>query len=93
MNPEPDLRGRWREAAGALAADPDRLAQGWEPRFVADEARAQEMARLYRELGYETAVDSVGVRAVRSDCGECPLVTLGLLKLIYTRAPGSTHGA
>jgi hypothetical protein len=70
-----------------MAADPERLAQGWERRFIADDARMAEMVRLYQELGYETAVDPIRPGDVGEECGECQLVAQRRLKMIYTR-PG-----
>ena len=70
-----------------LAPDPERIAQGWERRFIADEARVAEMIQLYRELGYETAVDPIRPADVSEDCGDCRLVAQRRLKVIYTR-PG-----
>lgn len=61
--------------------------EGWELRFVTDELRAREMVRLYRDLGFETAVEPAHASDVRTDCGECPVVRLGLLRRISTRRP------
>jgi hypothetical protein len=62
-------------------------AEGWELRFVTDEIRAREMVRLYRELGFETAIEPAGPADVRPDCGECPVVRLRLLHRVSTRRP------
>lgn len=70
----------------AGAGDPP-APEGWELRFVTDETRAREMERLYRDLGFETAVEPAHASDVRSDCGECPVVRLGLLRRISTRRP------
>lgn len=69
-----------------VAPDPERIAQGWERRFVADESRVAEMVQLYHELGYETVVDPVRAADVVEDCGDCRLVALQRLKTIYTRS-------
>ena len=66
--------------------------EGWELRFVTDEIRSREMVRLYRELGFETVVEPARASDVRSDCGECPVVRLGLLRRISTRRPEEGGG-
>ena len=62
-----------------------RAGEDWELRFVTDGARALEMARLYRELGFETVIEPAGPADVRADCGECPVVRLRLLRRVSTR--------
>lgn len=76
-----------------IAADPGRLAQGWERRFIADEARVAEAVRLYQELGYETAVDPIRPADVDEDCGDCRLIAQLRLKTIYTRPGRGSRGA
>lgn len=66
--------------------DPARLADGWEYRFVADGARAEESAALYRELGFEVCADPVGAAASPA-CADCRLVALLHFRAIYTRRP------
>jgi hypothetical protein len=68
-----------------IAADPRRLAEGWERRFVADPARAAEAIQLYRAVGYETVADSVRPEDLGGDCGDCLLVAQLHLVTIYTR--------
>jgi hypothetical protein len=76
-----------------IAPDPERVSQGWERRFVADESRVAEMVQLYHELGYETVVDSIRAADVVGDCGDCRLVALQRLKMIYTRSRAGAQGA
>ena len=76
-----------------IASDPERLAQGWERRFIADEVRVAEMVQLYQELGYETAVDPIRSGDVDEDCGDCQLVAQRRLKMIYTRPGPASRGA
>lgn len=66
--------------------DAGRVAAGWEYRFVADGARADESVGLYRELGFEVAADPVG-EAVSPDCADCQLVAALRFRAIYTRRP------
>ena len=71
-----------------------RAGDDWELRFVTDGARALEMARLYRELGFETVIEPAEPADVRADCGECPVVRLRLLRRVSTRrnAGGASAG-
>ena len=68
-----------------VTPDPARVADGWEPRFVADGARAEEAVRLYRELGFETVADPVVPGNLPGDCGDCAIVTALRFHMIYTR--------
>ncbi|MBE0591396.1 MAG: hypothetical protein IH616_03215 [Gemmatimonadales bacterium] len=68
-----------------LAPDPQRVADGWERRFVADGRRAEEMIELYRELGFEVCADPVRPEQVGDDCADCRLLMLLEFKTIYTR--------
>ena len=92
--PDPETPG---DAATTL---PDRLAHGWELRFVAEGKRAEEMMTLYRELGFEVAGDpvvgadtnhTVGDRG--EDCDACRAVAEGRFTAIYTRRPPSRDTA
>ena len=76
-----------------VASDPERIAKGWERRFIADETRIAEMVQLYHELGYETVVDPVRAADVVEDCGDCSLVVLQRLKMIYTRSHAGAQNA
>ncbi|HVB36915.1 MAG TPA: hypothetical protein VND92_00190 [Vicinamibacterales bacterium] len=69
----------------SIAADPARLAAGWERRFVADGRRAAEAAVLYESLGFEVAADPVKIESLDPDCADCQLVMLLDFKVIYTR--------
>ena len=68
-----------------IEADPARIADGWERRFIADGPRAEEMMRLYEELGYEVAADPIRVEQIGGDCEDCQLLIRLQFKLIYTR--------
>ena len=65
--------------------DPDLMSKGWQKRFSADPHRAEETARLYKELGFEVQfreIDPADFSPVCHDCGlfaSCNFVTL------YTR--------
>lgn len=72
------------KAQAAFRPDEARLADGWVYRFVADGTRAEEHAALYRELGFEVALDPVG-EAVKPECQECRLVAALRFRAIYTR--------
>ena len=80
------------EARRALAeaqveADPARLADGWERRFVADGARCDEMMRLYEELGYEVVADPIRPEQLAGACEDCRLLMGRRFRMIYTRDP------
>ena len=75
-----------------VAPDPARIAAGWEPRFVADGARADEAVRLYRELGFEVAADPVTPENLSPDCGDCRVVMALRFQMIYTRRPRRRPG-
>jgi hypothetical protein len=101
MRYEP-LAGADRGDAGeAYPGSAERIAAGWQRRFVVDSSRVTEMVRLYRALGYETAVDPILPDDLRDEpadgggeapdriddrCRDCRLVTMGWLHILYTRA-------
>lgn len=70
-----------------LEGDPERLADGWERRFIADGRRAEEAIALYEQLGYEVCADPVRREDVGEDCDDCQLVALLKFVTIYTRRP------
>jgi len=70
-----------------IAADPERIADGWERRFIANGPRAEEMMRLYRELGFEVVADPVQAGHAGDDCEDCQVVIASQFKMIYTRRP------
>ena len=70
--------------AAGTRPDPGRLAAGWEFRFVATGARVDEMAALYRELGFEVVADPVYREGMEDGCVTC--FTGGLeSRALYTR--------
>jgi len=72
-----------------LRPDPARLAAGWERRFITDAGRADELAALYRALGFEVVADPVRAEDLGNDCEDCRLITLLQFRTIYTRRPRS----
>jgi hypothetical protein len=76
-----------RPGRGDAVPDPARIADGWTLRFVADRARADEVIRLYRELGFEVVADPMRPKNVSPRCGDCRLVTALQFQMIYTRRP------
>lgn len=72
-------------STAALAADPARLAAGWERRFLADGPRATEAVALYEALGYEVDAVALAGSHLPADCTACQLATLLAFKTIYTR--------
>lgn len=67
-----------------LRPDPQRLADGWERRFITGTERAEELADLYRQLGFEVAMDPIRSEELGDDCGDCRLALLRF-RTIYTR--------
>ena len=90
---KPDPAGALRAIAEAEAlrtlgtqrvrANPARLAAGWERRFVADAARAEEAVALYVEMGLEAVADPVIPEDLGEGCDGCALATL--FRTVYTR--------
>ncbi len=74
----------FHKATAGFRPDETRLAAGWVYRFVTDAARAEETAALYRELGFEVALDPVG-EAASPECRDCRLVAALAFRAIYTR--------
>jgi hypothetical protein len=68
-----------------LEGDPQRLADGWERRFIADRQRAEEMTALYEELGFEVAADPIRPEDMDDDCEDCQLLAKLQFQMIYTR--------
>jgi len=68
-----------------IEGDPQRIAEGWERRFIADGRRAEEMIALYTELGFEVIADPVSPNEVGEDCDDCQLLAALQFKIIYTR--------
>jgi hypothetical protein len=69
----------------ALQGDPQRLADGWVRRFIADGRRAEEAIELYEQLGYEVCADPVRREDVGADCDDCQLAAMLKFVTIYTR--------
>jgi len=68
-----------------LEANPERIADGWERRFVADAQRAKEALDLYTEMGFEVCADPVRPDELGEDCEDCMLLAQLRFKTIYTR--------
>jgi len=68
-----------------LEGDPQRIADGWERRFIADRPRAEEAIELYSGLGYEVCADPLMREELADDCDDCLLVAQLRFVTIYTR--------
>lgn len=68
-----------------LEPDPLRIEAGWQHRFVAEGQRAEEMIRLYRELGFDVAADPVLTGHDPDECSVCFGTTGESYRAIYTR--------
>lgn len=79
-----EARGTASVPESGTRVDPERLAAGWELRFVATGERVHEMVDLYRELGFEVVADPVYRVGMEEGCETC--FTQGLeYRAIYTR--------
>jgi len=72
-------------SAAQVEADPSRVADGWERRFIADGPRAEEMMQLYRALGYEVVADPIRPEQLGNDCEDCRVLIQLAFRMIYTR--------
>ena len=66
---------------------------GWERRFVADPARAREVADVYRRAGFEVMTrparpDDLAADERLDGCASCWLAQASGFQVIYTRRPG-----
>jgi hypothetical protein len=74
------------------------LEAGWEERFSAGPRRLEEMAGLYRSLGYEVRVEDLAEVMDPGSCTSCFTVTgvEGAVGVLFTRpqdpAPGAEPG-
>jgi hypothetical protein len=76
-----------------VQANPARVAEGWERRFLADATRAAEAITLYEALGFETCADPIRREDLTGDCDDCQLLMLLQYRMIYTRRPPAAgHG-
>jgi hypothetical protein len=66
-----------------VRANPERLAAGWERRFVTDAPRAEEAVALYAAMGYDVVADPVVPEDLDEGCDRCALATL--FRTVYTR--------
>ena len=65
--------------------DPERIAQGWELRFVVEGLRAEALVRLYESLGYEAGADPLRPELLPEGCHDCRLAIALGFRAIYTR--------
>jgi hypothetical protein len=68
-----------------LAPDPERVAAGWERRFIADATRTPEVVTLYESLGFEVAADPIRRDDLPDGCDDCQLAQLLGFRTVYTR--------
>ncbi len=88
----PDAAGSSPGSAGegvvvGMEPDPVRVEAGWTYRFTAAGARAEEMIRTYRDLGFEVVSDPVRTATDPAVCTVCYEDSSGPEKAIYTRPP------
>lgn len=71
--------------AVATEPDPERVAQGWELRFVVEGLRAESFVALYESLGYEACADPLRPDLLPPDCHDCRVAIALGFRAIYTR--------
>jgi hypothetical protein len=88
----PDLGRALEDGLGPLQLptldfppDPQLAAEGWERRFMADPARAEEASNIYAELGFEVRAEMIKPSELSIICGDCRLATCHSYVTIYTR--------
>lgn len=69
----------------ATAPDPERVANGWELRFVVEALRAESLVALYESLGYEACSDPLRPDLLPPDCHDCRVAMALGFRAIYTR--------
>jgi hypothetical protein len=69
-----------------LTANPARLAEGWERRFVIEGARLSAYVELYESMGLEVITEPVGADGAMLECTDCQIAALLQFSMIYTRA-------
>lgn len=58
---------------------------GWTRRFVADPARAREMAETYARAGFEVRLEDAAPDDFTGGCTDCCLVRSGAFQVVFTR--------
>ena len=72
-----------------LKPDPALVAEGWQPRFIADARQTKEATDLYEELGFEVRAEPVPIEDMGDECSDCQALILLQFKTIYTRKKGA----
>lgn len=70
-----------------VSANPELIAAGWERRYLADPARAEEARVTYTELGYEVLLEAPQPAQFDLSCAACAETACDTYVLIYTRRP------
>lgn len=68
-----------------LKPDPALVAEGWQPRFIADARQTKEATELYKQLGFEVRAEPVPVEQMGDECSDCQVLVLLQFSTIYTR--------
>jgi len=68
-----------------LKPDPALVAEGWQPRFIADARQTREATELYTQLGFEVRTEPVPAEELGDECSDCQALVLFQFKTIYTR--------
>lgn len=76
---------RFDPTPASTEPDPERVAQGWELRFVVEGIRAEALVQLYESLGYEACADPLRPELLPQGCHDCRLAVALGFRAIYTR--------
>ncbi len=74
-----------------VQADPDLIAQGWEPRHFIEPSRAEESITLYTSMGFEVMTQKLKMGDFSSACQACAISACNTFVMIYTRKPTTNH--
>lgn len=81
-----DLLARLSAPKGLVLSGADLETLGWRRRFVAEEPRLSESARMYEEIGEEVHQKPLDAEDLHGqDCTECYRANPGRFRVIYTR--------
>jgi hypothetical protein len=81
-----------RHAESSMRPNPERVAEGWEHRFVIEAVRVADLVRLYEEAGFEVLVEAVEPEQIDPDCADCRLMAALEFRAVYTRPRSGSPG-
>jgi len=73
------------DAEDRIAPDPERIAAGWDRRFVIEHGRTADLVALYERGGFEVVLDPVAPELLADECTDCKLVSALQYVQVYVR--------